>query len=124
MDIKKTHTTLEAIAAVLLVMFFLSKDKIFVLAALVLLFIAAVWPKGAEIIFKIWETITKFLAKIIGGLCLTIVFYIILTPLALLQRLLGKTLSQAFFSKAQETYYSTYQRKTDKSFFEKLWLLA
>lgn len=112
--------TVLVITVGFLVLFFFSKQIVFLYIALCVGILGAVSSYLAEKIDWIWTKIGWVLSFIVPNITMTIVFYLVLTPTAFLSRIFGKkdvmdlSNSQESLWKAKGTLYS-------KESFEKPW---
>lgn len=71
--------------------FYLIFDKQWMLIPIAICFIGFLIDRVGEFIHLLWMMLAKILGYINSRILLTIIFFVILTPIALLMRLLGKT---------------------------------
>ena len=112
-------TVLVIVFGLLLFNFFLDKEEIFYLC-LVLSGLGVFFNKASIIIEKIWFKISYILSKIVPNILLTIIFFFILTPLALLSKLF-KSKSEFISRNKQNTTFKIQNKVFDKNSFEKAW---
>lgn len=62
-------------------------------------------PSAIKPIYFIFKKIGSFIGNIVTGLILAIVFYIVLTPIALIARLFGKDFLDIKWKKKSNTYW-------------------
>ena len=67
----------------------------------------------------LWFGLAKILGKIVNTILLTIVFYLFLTPLALLYRIFNR--DPLLMRKSYDSYFITRNITFDKASFEKPW---
>lgn len=107
---KKQIETLAAISLGLFIIYFLSKAEwpLYVIPAL--LFTALFVTPLAGLITMIWLKITGFIGKINGYILLSVIFYLVITPVSLLRKLLRgknfmqKNQSDSMYVDKQHTY--------------------
>ncbi|MAJ86363.1 MAG: hypothetical protein CL687_05355 [Candidatus Pelagibacter sp.] len=81
-----------------------SPNYVFLGIALIFLILGLVNSKALTPINKLWIKFGELLGKIIAPIIMAIVFFIILTPVGLLMRVIGKDLINLKFNKKQ-TYW-------------------
>ena len=81
----------------------------FLAAAVPLLALGTVWPKGLKWIYLGWMTIALVLGLIVSTILLTVFFYVVVTPIGLLARMVGKD----FLHRRLEPQATTYWVKRD-----------
>tara|TARA_B110000483_G_C17751800_1_gene372611 strand:+ start:55 stop:420 length:366 start_codon:yes stop_codon:yes gene_type:complete len=112
-------TILSIVFGLLFVNFFLEQKLIF----FVCLFISSIGvfsSRSSKFIEKIWYKLSFYISQIIPNILLIIIFYLILTPIALLSKIF-KT-SSNFLSKDQsKTAYKNQIKQFDKKSFERAW---
>jgi hypothetical protein len=74
----------------------------------------------AEKINYLWMKLAWVLSLIVPNIILSLVFYLFLTPLALLSRLFGEK-NQLGLNNSADTLFKDYKKKVDKPSFEKPW---
>ncbi len=76
--------------------------------------------KFSDFIEKIWHRIALILSYIVPNILLILVFYAILTPLALLAKLF-KSETDYITANNAESNFKNSKREFNKQFFEKTW---
>ena len=103
----------------MLVNFFLEEKFIFYICLLISA-TGVFSSKLSKLIEKMWYKLSFYLSQIIPNILLTIIFFIILTPIALLSKIF-KT-SSNFISKDQSnTTYKNQIKQFDEKSFERAW---
>jgi|WetSurMetagenome_2_1015567.scaffolds.fasta_scaffold121563_4 hypothetical protein len=74
----------------------------------------------AKKIDYIWMKFTWILSFIVPNIILSIIFYVFLTPIALLSKIFGKK-NQLSLKNTTSTLFKDYNNKLDKVSFEKPW---
>lgn len=69
-----------------------------------LIFLGGVLPRSLALPFKWWMLVGHVLGWINTRIILSVVFYLIITPMGLVIRLLGKTSIRASFDPSRDTY--------------------
>lgn len=70
---------------------------------------------------RAWMSFAKSLEKINTTFLLTAIFYLVLTPTALLYRWFDKKTSNHFFRKKNSSYFNDLEPNTKKESFERPW---
>lgn len=113
--------TLTVLAAVFLVLNVFFHQQVFIYGAILLLVTGLFIKPLASMITKAWLKFSCILGAINTKIILSLVFFLILTPLAYLFRLFNKNpLQLAKKSKSQSLYHDR-NYKYVKSDFEKMW---
>lgn len=108
------------IAVLLLIVFLYTNQYIVIWLALSLLLLNLLSTRFTMAIDFFWSKIIWVLGLIMPKIILTIIFFLILTPIALLSRIFGKK----DILKLKNRYKSLFvdsNNQIDKSYFEKLW---
>jgi len=93
----------------------------FLILSTVFLFFGLVLPVLLKPIHKIWMTLAIFIGWFMSRFILSVLFYLVLTPIGLSMRLLGKDLLNQKFNKNAETYWIKRDKTGfDRSRYEKL----
>lgn len=112
-------TLLTIIFGLLFFNFFL-EERLIIYISLIISAIGVFSNKLSKFIEKIWYKFSFYVSQIIPNILLTIIFFILLTPIALLSKLF-KTKSN-FLSKDQsKTAYKNQIKQFDKKSFERAW---
>ncbi len=77
--------------------------------------------KAAGFIYKYWMKLAQILGTINSKILLTIIFYLFLTPLSFLYRLLNKDTLQLKKDSSKTTYFITRNHTYTKADLEKMW---
>jgi hypothetical protein len=111
------HRNINSIALVFLVIYWIFRVKFFFILALLMLLISVLSDGLTLKISKTWTKFAALLGAINSKILLSLVFYLVLTPIALLYRHFSKKPP----SKSQ-TNFSAYPLKPfNNEFFKKLW---
>lgn len=68
----------------------------------------------------IWMKLSRLLSLIVPNILLTIIFYLLLFPIALLSRIFGQK-DPLNLKNTKDSYFKNSDRQMDKASFEKLW---
>lgn len=74
-------------------------------------------PKKLSLLYKIWMGIAFALGWIVSRFLLTIIFFIILTPIAIIAKIFNKQFLMLKFDKQKETYW---RKKVNKINYQKM----
>lgn len=92
-----------------------------ILFIVVFLFIAPFFSKPfASLIDRLWMRLSLILSKIFPPILLTIIFYVFLTPIAILSRIFGEK-NPLHLKNVDESLFKTVNKTFEKSSFEKPW---
>ena len=72
---------------------------------LVLSVAGLIWPTLMRLIFVSWMTLAYPIGWAVGHLMLAIIFYLVLTPIGLIMRLLGRDPAERQFNRSAPTYW-------------------
>lgn len=83
--------------------------------------LGAIVPQTLKSIYKVWMSIALIIGWFMSRLILTVLFYLVVTPIGLSMRLLGKDLLNQEFDETAETYWIKKEKGGfDRSRYEKL----
>ena len=90
-NITKSQATDTGMALVLicLILFLYSQKTAAVLAAIVLLGLNMIWPLIFAPVAVIWLGLANILGTVVSKIVLTLIFYLVVTPVGLIRRLTG-----------------------------------
>lgn len=118
----KKSKSLESLLVIVLGfigLFFLFKNQIFLIIALSTGVLSLLFPVFLTLLLKVWAAIGKVLGFINTNILLTLIFFLILTPLALLKKVFGK--SQLQLKDNQDSYFKTRNHTFEPKDFENPW---
>ena len=75
---------------------------------------------AAKAIDYLWYKLAAVLALIVPNILLSVIFYLVLTPIAFLSRLFGAK-DQLILKNTKKSMFRDVERVFDKSYFEKPW---
>ena len=75
-------------------------------------------PAALKPLQKIWMTIGIMMGFVMSRVILTVLFYLLLSPLALISRLSGKKYLDLAFHKPDPTYWNPVNAKKEKEYYE------
>lgn len=123
MDSKdKKHKSLETIlvlVAALIIFFWIYEKKIFLLSALLLVFVAVTSDLLTDLISRAWFRLSELLGKVMSKVILSLVYFLILLPAALLFRLTGK--DQLQLKRKKDSYFYRRDHQYTKKDIENIW---
>ncbi len=79
-----------AIVLILLVVFRVTGNIALVMPAVVVLVIAMTWPTFFNPLAYVWFGLTELLSMVVAKILLTVVFFLIVTPVGLFRKIMGK----------------------------------
>jgi carbamoyltransferase len=88
-------------------------------AAVALIAAAALKPTLLKLLHRVWMTASRAIGFVMTAVILTIVFYVVLTPIGLLQRLLGRRPLDLAFVSGESTYWQVRSDKFETANYEK-----
>lgn len=86
---KECSDTGMAMVLLSLLVGWFTHNKDYFAASIFLLVLNMVWPRAYTYVAKVWLGFSNILGALMSKVILSIVFFVILTPLAFIQRLLG-----------------------------------
>lgn len=107
-DLQKFGLTVGGVLlAIGLLLFYFEKPSAIYFAVIggLLIFFGAFFPKILKPLNKIWMSLAIILGFFMSRVILTILFYLVLTPIALLAKLVGKKFIVLKYDKSAETYW-------------------
>ena len=116
----KSHSTILAILFGFLTINLFLNSEVLLYVLVAISGISIFSEKFSDFIEKIWFFIAKILSKIVPNILLSIIFYFILTPLAILSRIFNAKTD--FKSKNKySTLFTDANKDFPKESFEKAW---
>src|SRR2546430_459038 len=73
------------------------------------------WPRGLKQIYVAWMTLAIVLGFVVSTLLLTVFFFLIVTPVGLVARLLGKDFLRLKLDREAKTYWISREGKGPKA---------
>lgn len=116
-DLRKFGLTVGGVlAAIAAVLFYFEKPSAIYFAVIggFLILFGALFPKILRPLNRIWMSLAIILGFIMSRVILTILYYLVLTPIALLAKLVGKKFIVLKYDKSAKTYWekrTTIQKK-------------
>lgn len=118
---KKDLETVAVLAVFFLIFYYISKKTVFIIIALTLLVIAVLFKKIASRIASFWLAFSHILSNVNSKIILTLVFYLVLTPLAFLRRLFDRDHLKLKRNPRATTYFDSRDHTFKREDFEKVW---
>jgi predicted membrane protein len=120
-DRKKELETLLVLAIATLVFHVVLHIELLIYVALGLLIIGLIFKRLASRITKVWLKLAHSLGTFNSKVLLTIVFYLVLTPIAIVYKLFTKNPLRLKRDVSLESYYVSREHSFSKEDFEKMW---
>ncbi len=119
---KKTeiYKTILVINLGFIVLYFISHSVYFLYVALAIAILSVLSEWLANFISEVWMKLAKILSYIVPPIIMSLVFFCILTPMALLQRLFKKNKTFHLKNNLTSTFVQS-KKIVHKSYFEKPW---
>jgi multisubunit Na+/H+ antiporter MnhG subunit len=89
-----------------------SSSFYFIIIGGALLLLATIYPKVLKPLNKIWMGLAIILGFVMSRIILTVLFYLVLTPIGLLAKIFGKKFMDLKYDESAETYWE--ERKTNE----------
>lgn len=118
---EETLKTLIVLALFFLALFFFSKNHLAIYAGAAMLILGLFENPAARLLASAWLSFSEFLGKISTFILLGIVFYLFLTPLALIWRLINKKEAGHFLRDEEKSLFSARKSFFTKEYFHKTW---
>ncbi len=124
-DLKKFGLTMAIVLAILATLIFLfgsHPERALWLSILSLLFLlfAILFPLLLKPLHTFWMGLAFFLGWFVSRILLTILFFMVITPIGLLLRLFGKDLLNLKIEKDKKSYWIRRQYKPSPDSYEKM----
>lgn len=104
----------------LVVLYFIFKSNYFLIAAAVVGVISLAIPVAGDLIVKGWYKIAEILGAINGKILLSVVFYIVLFPVALISKI-GKKNQLGLKKESEGSVFHTRNHKYTSKDLEQVW---
>jgi hypothetical protein len=85
----------------------------FAVAGLVFLGLGFLWPRALTHPYRLWMAFALVLGAVVNALILSVVFYLLLTPIGLVMRLFGRDPMHRKFDRRATSYWT--ERPTDSN---------
>lgn len=117
-EVQKTNAVL---AAALLIAFMIWSNKLLLWLAILLLIGAAAESRVNSFIARYWLRFSRIIGEINSSILISLVFFIILTPVSALFRLFNKAAVAQFKRNDKNSYFADSTKKYDKKYFVNQW---
>jgi multisubunit Na+/H+ antiporter MnhG subunit len=107
-DLRKFGLTVGSVLVILAaILFYFEKPSTMYFAVIgaVLALIAIIYPKILKPLNKVWMGLAIVLGFVMSRVILSILFYIVLTPIGLIAKLVGKKFLDLKYDKSAQTYW-------------------
>lgn len=94
-----------AIATGLLVLYYFWRNEYLLLAAILFSLIGLLIPSLAKYIATAWYKLAEVLGRINGTILLTVIFFLLLTPLALIRKWIGGSVIKKKQDATKDSYF-------------------
>ena len=126
--VNEKHQSLKTMAVLILAALVFSevfKEKgqtqlILLYVAMVLAFLSAFWPWASLWIHRLWMKLGEAIGAVVSRIILSVIFYLLLTPLAWLNRLFSKN-PRFIKGKVRSTYYTVRQKQYERNDLGTTW---
>lgn len=113
--------TIMSLSLVLMIPYFIFSKTVFIIASLCLLLIGLILKHIASCIVSCWLKVAETIAGFNTKLILSLVFYVVLTPIALLYRIFSKDPLCLQRKDSKTSYFHMRNHLCVKEDFEKMW---
>lgn len=116
----KELETVVGLSAVLLILFYIFGKPVFIVLSLALLLMSLIFKKLISRFVVVWLKVTNFIGRIINKVVLFLVFFLVLTPVALLYRVFNRN-ALGIKKSDVKSYFFLRNHTYDQRDFEKNW---
>lgn len=117
----ESSKTLSGIALALMAGHYLFKSEVLLQAVLILLFLAAFPTRFSRTVAHGWLRLGEALGKINSRIILTMIYFLVLVPVAFCYRRLNRKAVEYYEGKNHDSYFKKSDREFTGAFFEKTW---
>ncbi len=121
MDRLDTIKTLNVLSLALLVFYLIFKVPWLLGAAMILLLGNILESRLTATLARYWMKFGSLLGRVNTQILLTVIFYVVLTPVAFLFRLMNRDEADHFRRNRRASYWDRVTRSYEKTDFHKLW---
>lgn len=118
-DKVKSLETLLVLVGALIIVFWVSPKKIYLLIGLIFILIGIISPFLAEKISWVWLKFAELLGSVMSKLILSIIYFCFLVPIALIYRLTQK--NPLFLKRREGSYYTERDQQYSPKDIENIW---
>jgi hypothetical protein len=83
--------------------------------AVPLLLLGAVYPRSLRLVYLGWMSLALILGLVVSTILLTIFFYLVITPMGLVARLVGKDFLSLKLNPAESSYWIRREQKAERN---------
>lgn len=116
---KKSLETLLVLVGALIVIFWISPKKIYLLVALILILTGIISPFLSAKISWAWLKLAELIGSVMSKVILSLVFFVFLVPIALLYRLTKK--NPLLLKRKEGSYYIIRNKQYSPKDIENIW---
>ena len=117
-ELRKYGLVVGGVFAALGVLFWLRHKPAFpflLAPGLVLMAFGAIWPRALKHVYLGWMALAFLLGFVVSNILLTLLFFLVITPIGLAARLFGKDFLSLKLDRAAPTYWVRRERPGPKS---------
>jgi hypothetical protein len=115
----KAYASVLTLVLALIVVFLVSPSQYILLAAFLLGLLCLLFPALTLIVHYGWTKLGKWIGVVTGSILLTIVFFLVVFPLGIVIRQLGK--SSVMLTRNKTSFFKTRNHSYRKEDMENLW---
>ena len=116
---EKSLETLLVLTGALIVVYWNSPKKIYLLIALLFVLIGIVSPFLSSKISWLWQKFAELIGSVMSKVILSVVYFVFLVPIALVYRLTQK--NPLFLKRKEGTYYNIRNKQYAPEDIENIW---
>lgn len=117
----KVLETFTVLGLAAIIFYLITGNEWLVWTAGTLLLVAVFDNPAARFITKIWLGFSEVLGKVMSKLILSLVYYLFLFPIAMLNRLFSHEMTDHFYKRGKKSYFAELTKPYDKKSFESPW---
>ena len=115
----KSLETLLVLTGALIIIYWISPKKIYLLVALIFILIGIVSPFLSAKISWVWLKFAELMGSVMSKVILSVVYFIFLVPIALIYRLTQK--NPLFLKRQNDSYYIERNKQYSAKDIENIW---
>jgi len=115
----KSLETLLVLTGALIVIYWFSPKKIYLLIALLFILIGVVSPFLSSKISWVWLKFAELLGSVMSKVILSVIYFVFLVPIAMVYRLTQK--NPLFLKRRDDTYYTERNKQYAPKDVENIW---
>jgi len=117
----KSYKTIEPVVLVLLLLYFFTQNWYFFWIAVALLCLNTFFIKISMFLALYWMKLALFLGTVNSKIILTLIYFLILTPLAYFFRIFNPSIKKHFKSRRKSSYFYDVKEDITPDFFIRQW---